>query len=225
MESLPQEVVRRVPKRFCEASLTALILLTSTGCVATGWFAPPADAPPPPKGVPCQVVTTWNNQVVYTQDPANNGRTIPGLAGRVYLFGPKIDFPMTGDGSAVVDLYDLSHDQPVLLEQWRFDPENLSRLLRRDAIGWGYTLFLPWGTYRPDITRVQLKVCYQPPKGAPLYAEGSPLTLNTVADMRLQTRSVSPTDALTRRASPAPTPVQPNPPARAVATAGSSQPR
>src|SRR5262249_541613 len=37
----------------------------------------------------------------------------------------------------------------------------------------GYTLFLPWSRYSPDITKVRLKVRYQPPNGAPLFTENA----------------------------------------------------
>jgi hypothetical protein len=147
------------------------------GCVTTGSTPTVSDAPP--AGIPCQVVATWQPNVMYTPDPARGGISAPGLAGRLYLFGPEIDFPMGSDGSAVVDLYDMTHDPsaPVMLERWNIDKETLKRLAKKDAIGWGYTLFLPWGSYRPDVSRVLLKVCYEPQKGTPLYAESSPVTL------------------------------------------------
>jgi hypothetical protein len=77
-----------------------------------------------------------------------------------------------------VDLFDeTAGPAQVQLERWTFDPLTLKRLLRKDIIGWGYTLFLPWSTYRPEIAVVRLKLCYQPKNGSPLYAE-SAVTLN-----------------------------------------------
>jgi hypothetical protein len=77
-----------------------------------------------------------------------------------------------------VDLYDdtsLTRDgEPVRLERWVFPDAILRRLLRRDAAGWGYTLFLPWVTsYRPDITRIHLPVAFTP-KGGGTLSERSP---------------------------------------------------
>ena len=63
------------------------------------------------------------------------------------------------------------------LEEWRIDKDTLKRLHKKDVIGEGYTIFLPWATYKPEIARIQLKVRYEPVKGAPLYAASSPLTL------------------------------------------------
>jgi hypothetical protein len=145
-----------------------------------GTLTPNADGPP--TGDPCQVVATWQNQVMFTPDPTHGGIPSPGLAGRMYLFGPKADFPMAGDGLVVVDLFDGAQkgpdQQPVLVEEWRIDKDTLTKLLRRDAIGWGYTLFLPWGTYKPEISQVQLKLRFEPAHGTPLYGETTRVTLN-----------------------------------------------
>ena len=60
----------------------------------------------------------------------------------------------------------------------RIDKDTLKRLRKKDFIGEGYTIFLPWATYKPEITRVQLKARYEPSKGSPLYASSAPFTLN-----------------------------------------------
>jgi hypothetical protein len=163
--------------RVGATALLPLILL-APGCLALDQCWTCKDGPPKP-GQACQVVTTWSNKVHYVPDVLHDGVPMPGLAGRLYLFGPNIGFPMTGDGGAVVELYDDSTGAPngVLIERWEFDAPTLQKLLRKDIIGWGYTLFLPWGTYRPDITRVHLTCRYEPAKGTPLYADASPLTV------------------------------------------------
>ncbi len=87
---------------------------------------------------------------------------------------------MIGDGKLVVDLYQgpiPRTGDPRPLEEWRFDPATLKGLAKRDFLGWGYTVPLPWGTYRPDLTCVQMKVRYEPAKGTPLYAEGAPMAV------------------------------------------------
>jgi hypothetical protein len=152
----------------------------TTGCVSTDEFLnSPPEKPPP---VPCRVVATWNPEVVFTPDPVQGGNPTPGLVGRMYLFGEEISSPLVGDGAVVVDLYDLAQTADgkpgVMLEEWQIDPDTLKRLQRKDPVGWGYNLFLPWGTYKPDITHVQLRLRYVPPNGTPLYADSSPLTLN-----------------------------------------------
>jgi hypothetical protein len=180
----PQKVKPRQPM-ICpvwpwRSLLSGLLFLTLTGCPATESFVSTGDKPP--TGDVCQVVATWNNQVVTTNDPANGGAPIKGIAGRMYLFGTAGDFPKAGDGCAVIDLYDDSHitpaQPPVLLEEWRIDKVTLQKLLRKDPIGWGYTLFLPWGTYKPEIAQIHLKLRFEPSQGGPLYCDGSRLTLN-----------------------------------------------
>ena len=139
-----------------------------------------AGAPPPP-GAPSQIVATWRPDVYYAADPAHGGVERPTLFGRVYLFGPELGFPMTGDGKLVVDLYEgaVPHGATgTQLEEWRFDPATLKGLLKRDMIGWGYTIPLPWSTYRADVTTVVLKARYEPTKGAPLFAEGAPMAVH-----------------------------------------------
>ena len=172
------------------ALVLALLLLTP-GCVTTqSWVNSPEPAPSV-----CQVHTYWEGRIQVTQDVVNGGRPLPGLAGRLYLFGTEIKFPEKGDGSVVVDLYDASNTQPGIqpkhIERWQFDAGNLNKLLRKDKIGWGYTLFLPWPNYTPDITRVQLNVCYTPAKGNPLYAPPSTISLRNQATLT-QTRQIVP---------------------------------
>jgi hypothetical protein len=173
MRSLPgKEEARGI------AAGLVVILGVASGCVNMTSLST-HDAPP--IGGAAQVVATWKREVIFTPDPAHNGTPIPGLAGRVYLFGETVDYPLAGDGALVVDLY-LDSAKPGApttppVEEWRFDPATLKRLSRRDAIGWGYTLFLPWGTYKPEIDHVHLKLRYEPPTGYPLYGDSGPLTL------------------------------------------------
>jgi hypothetical protein len=184
MEPLsPQQVSTRSKRpgtlHFARStSVLAAYLMLTAGCASTNAFFHVAAAEP--SGDICQVVAAWIPEVAFTPDPTHGGAPTPGIAGRVYLFGPEIDFPRAGDGSLVVDLYDntAAGRKDVPLEEWRIDSETLKRLRRRDAVGWGYTVFLPWGTYKPEINRVQLRLRYEPAKGNPLYADSSTLVLN-----------------------------------------------
>jgi hypothetical protein len=157
-----------------------LALLFAPGCTHTEGFMV-KDAPPK-TGHPCQIVTTWLNTVQYAPDTMSNGTPMPGLVGRLYLFGEAVDFPQVGDGAVVVDLFDDTHgpsQQP--LERWELDPVSLRKFLKKDTIGWGYSLFLPWSSCRPDVTKVRLTCRYDPPTGSPLYAPPSPLSLEHTA--------------------------------------------
>ena len=174
---------------------TLLALLLGGGCVTTGHFGHKEEGPP--VGEVCQAVAYWANQVAFSPDPVNQGRQSPVLRGRLYLFGRQIDFPRTGGGSVVVELFDATpntgRDPNLPLEVWEFDADTLrQRCLSRDMIGWGYNLFLPWGTYRPEISTVRLRVCYQPPGGLPIYTDNPPMTLSSAADTHYTARTISP---------------------------------
>jgi len=163
----------RVPLPFTFCLLPCVLCLA--GCLNTGSFLLPGIDKPSP--IPCEVVVAWNPEVVFRPDPANRGAPTPGLGGRMYLFGEGSDCPLMGDGCVVVDLYEgtppIGGNASVPLEEWQFDRETLKRLLRRDAVGWGYTLYLPWGTYKPEIKQVELRLRYERANGTPLYAESS----------------------------------------------------
>lgn len=178
-------------------SMTLLATMAlSGGCVTTSTALRPKEAPPPPQSA-FQVHATWENRVLITQDVVNNGRPLVGLGGRLYLFGQELGHPVAGDGMAIVEVADVTHanaqTKPKLIERWEIDADTLKRLLRKDMIGWGYSLFLPWQTYRPDITKVQLQVRYVPAKGMPLFSPPAVIAL----------RNETPPVTMTQREAPA----------------------
>jgi len=134
---------------------------------------------------PCQgaqLVTTWNHEVVTTPDPSRGGEPTIGLAGRIYLFSPETVSIEPQGGSLVVYMYDhsavKSGGRAKMLEEWNFDPVTLKKLMKKDAFGWGYTLFLPWGSYRPDISTVHIQCVYQPTQGEAIHSTGQPLSID-----------------------------------------------
>jgi hypothetical protein len=173
MESLEASQVRRW-------AVLAAVAVLAAGCVNLASLVPDSDGPP--TGAVCRVAPIWNPQVMFTPDPTRNGMPIPGVAGRLFLFGPQYGFPLSGEGSVVVDLFDPARADgkgtEIPLEEWRIDKDTLKRLQVRDDIGWGYTLFLPWSTYRPDLTRVEIRTRFDPVKGSPLYADPAAMTFN-----------------------------------------------
>jgi len=161
----------------------------SAGCVTTdmapsasaGKGQPAAVKEQPP---PCQLVVRWHNEVVHAPDPTHGGALIPVLVGRIYLFGQAMAAPLEGDGAVSVELFNPAdvvapgtegtpEGGPRRLDRWNIDAVTLQRLRRKDMIGWGYNLALPWSHYRPELTRLQMRVCYQPARGAPLYETGT----------------------------------------------------
>jgi len=201
-------------QRFWMACCLLPVAVGVVGCVNTGSFVLPGldklSAP-----APCEVVVAWNPEILFRPDPAHRGAPTPGLGGRMYLFGGGSDCPLTGDGCVVVDLYeDVDPKASVPTEEWRLDRDTLKRLLRRDAVGWGYTLFLPWGSYKPEIKQVQLRLRYEPAKGTPLYAESSSVVFHkanvtTMIAGQAATKPGGPTNALAAAAAQRPAQIQP----------------
>lgn len=160
-------------------TLLVVALCSLVGCHGMNKWLPWREAPV------CQVAASWQNHIVTVPDPAHGGRPVPAFVGRLYLFGPQIDFPRAGEGKVVVELYDwsdTSKEKPTVVECWTFDEETLKKLYRRDAIGWGYTLILPSARYHPNMTRVELKARFEPTNGSPLYAESQRMTLSSPAN-------------------------------------------
>jgi hypothetical protein len=159
-----------------------LAVACAPGCMPDQFYttkgAPPA-APAP--GKPCEVAIAWINRVQSAPDVVHDGRPTPCLVGRMYLFDQTEKFPVVGDGAVLVTLYDDTRGpatQP--LEEWYIDPVALRKFLKKDVIGWGYSLFLPWGSCKPEVTKVHLTCKYEPASGQPLFGPVSPLTLEHV---------------------------------------------
>jgi hypothetical protein len=135
-----------------------------------------------PTGTPIQAAAMWQTFVLFSPDPAREGAMTPGLAGRLYLYGSQSDVPIVAPGKVQVRLYpDLPDGKKVdtPLEVWELDPDTLKGKLQHDIVGWGYSLLLPWGTYRPDLTHVRMTVRFEPAKGGPpLFAQETRLSLH-----------------------------------------------
>lgn len=154
--------------------LLGLAACLSSGCV--GLNSQVIHGPGVNMEQPSQVGVRWEPQVAYAPDPMHGGQTMPGLVARVYLFNGKM-LPVEGDGALHVELTDTTVNPPKSLEQWNFPAASLAKFQRRDAIGPGYSLFLPWSTYSPEVTKVVMKVGYQPKNGMPMYASPSTVLL------------------------------------------------
>jgi hypothetical protein len=184
----PEKIKREQPRRppgFCFLVSSFCFLVSGFGCVH---LPKTGSDDPMPHGAVCQIATSWNHQVVFAPDPTHNGTPTPGLAGRLYLFGPEISFPLVEEGSLIVDLFDdtkpaadakpTGDGQSLPLEEWRLDPATLKRLVKKDMIGYGYTLFLPWGTYKPEVNQIHMKVRFLTAKGGSFYSESGRLSLD-----------------------------------------------
>ena len=166
-------------------SLAALLLALASGCVSSGQVTSDLVT----TNQVSQVVGVWNNQVLIGVDPAHNGAPMYGLAGRIFLYSAGMDRNLYSDGNMVIEMWGTPPEQPqsppVRLESWEIKKDILnSACLRKDGFGEGYTLNLPWPSYRPDLSQLQMRVRYEPPKGLPVYGE-STVVLNRGANPEL----------------------------------------
>jgi len=188
MEPTPTHKCHRLVARLV-SPLLVVAALCGAGCIGAdkikNRFKAISTAAPP-----AQAVAAWNNKLVYAPDPLRGGAAVPYLMGRLYLFGPEVGAPLVGDGSLVVDLYDLTprgpNSEPVMLQEQRYDPETLKRFVKEDLFGMGYTVYIPWTTYRPDITQVNLILRYDPAKGQSLIHQSGALTVDHTATKELE---------------------------------------
>ncbi|MFM7540654.1 MAG: hypothetical protein ACKO9Z_13445 [Planctomycetota bacterium] len=203
-------------RQSLRSALCLSAVLMAQGCVTMPVDKSQAEKPPAEKKptkhvrkihkgakVPCQLVSTWKNEVIHVADPVHGGSATPGLAGRFYLFGEEVDSPIEAEGTLIVDLYDLSKGPSAAqtpLENWQIDPVTLKKLKRKDPVGEGYTLFLPWATYRPDITRIQLKLKYDAGGEFPLYGDTGPISLNTDISFQQSRNMVNPANGIAGQA-------------------------
>jgi hypothetical protein len=134
-----------------------------------------------PTGTPVQIGATWQPFVVFGTDPTREGASTPGLAGRLYVCS-QTGLPIGAPGNVEVRLYP---DPPnpgapdTPLEIWKIDSATLRSKLQRDMAGWGYSLQLPWGTYKPELTHVRMTVRFDPCNGSlPLFTQNPHLTLH-----------------------------------------------
>lgn len=159
------------------APIAADIPVTKAG---TAVPVKPAD---PRKVQATNIGVAWRNRIEYLPDPSRNGAPGPGLAGQMFLFGgPKLDFALA-DGTLTVDLVDDTPRPPgqpaATPERWQIDKQTLRNWQTNDeTFGRSYVLFLPWPAYKPDITRVKIRVQYDPDGGYTLYQSPVTVTLD-----------------------------------------------
>ncbi len=129
-----------------------------------------------------EIATAWRNKIEYLPNPAAQGTMVPGLAGQVFLYTADAR-PAAANGTLTIDLFDETPRPPgvppLTPERWEFKKDVLNALRTVDErFGDCYVVFLPWPTYRPDVTRVRLRVRYDPDNGSyPIFAAETRLIL------------------------------------------------
>jgi len=154
-----------------------LCLLAQAGCAtfdqcSVSWLG--ADSGN--HGEVAQLAALWADGVDVRPDPTQGGAPTPGFAGRLYLFGADCKESFVADGTITVQLYDdaqAASKPAVPREVWNITEDCLAKVLTKDALGWGYDLWLPWSNYQKNINKVALVVVYKPKAGKEVWSGNS----------------------------------------------------
>ncbi|MSR52528.1 MAG: hypothetical protein EXS09_04475 [Gemmataceae bacterium] len=153
-------------------------LLTGEGLSAT----------PAQMGEASKVTAAWNNKIVFAPDPTRGGDPMPSLIVRLWLFGPDEGTPVAPDGELLVALWDnmpkSGSGKPELKELWHIDRETAMKFRKRDAIGDGYTLLLPWSNYNIDVKQVNLVVRFNGADGRSVASAPEKLSIDHSATLQ-----------------------------------------
>lgn len=175
-------------KKKLAAAALALSVVAASGCVSDGLNKPalawPWAAKDDGRGEIAQVAAVWADGLVMQADPAQGGRITPGFAGRVYFFNQDMSQTRQADGTLTISLYDNTQAaaaDPPPKEVWNLDAATLASIQKRDAVGWGYNIWLPWSTMSAKTNAVTLVVEYRDPTGRPLWSAPTTFPVRTGA--------------------------------------------
>lgn len=158
--------------------------MSMTGCRTVDTRTAEKPAPRSPEQV-SQVVSLWS-EAVLRQD---NVPVAQGFAGKVYLFSPKSDQPITTPGKFVAFAYDDTHALARKLDgdnlkptyKWELDESKLQDLIKKDTIGLSYSLWLPVGRPEPTPRRFTIILTFTPEGGKPVMGESALVDLPAVS--------------------------------------------
>jgi hypothetical protein len=158
--------------------VSAVLLAAASGCSFMDPFETKDSMPPPSVN---EMLAYCYDGIYVATDKVNGERPMPGLVGQVYLASGGLKSTMVeANGVIHVDLYDMTPGvQPHKLVDWTFDKESLKALKRPDKFGLGYTLFLPWETYNPEIKKVQVQMSYLEPGKQTRYGDSQIIAIKT----------------------------------------------
>lgn len=141
-----------------------------------------ANTAPAKPGEAARLTAAFSNKVIYAPDTTKGGDQIPGLLGRLYIFSTDEAVPIVAEGELVIDVWDNSPQsnggKPKLLEVWHLDPQSFANFRKRDIIGEGYSIFLPWSTYNIDVKQINVIVRFNGKDGRVLQTPPETLTVD-----------------------------------------------
>jgi hypothetical protein len=140
-------------------------------------------------GEPARLAVAWNNKVVYAPDPTHGGDLVPGLIGKLWVFGPDEATPLVIEGELIVGVWDLGPKakggQPVLQEVWHIDNDAAKKFRKKDFMGGeAYTVFLPWSQYHVDMKQVNVIARFNAAGGRSIVSSPETLTIDHAATLQ-----------------------------------------
>lgn len=143
---------------------------------------------PAKPGEAARLVATWDSHITFAPDSIHGGDPVPGIVGRLWLFGPDLKDPVEPDGELIVGLWDQSPKssggEPALLEVWHIDRESARKFKKIDMWGMGYSMYLPFQRYHVDLKQVSVQVRYNGADGRNLAAPPQLLALDHSATLQ-----------------------------------------
>lgn len=143
---------------------------------------------PAKPGEAARLTAAFSNKVTYAPDPTRGGDPVPGLLGRMYVFSTDEAVPIVADGELIVDVWDnspkVNDGKPKLMEVWHLDAAAFAKFRKRDIIGEGYSIFLPWSTYNIDVRQINVIVRYTGKDGRVLMTPPETLSVDHAATLQ-----------------------------------------
>jgi hypothetical protein len=189
------QFVRLPTRRQFVSAVFACGVAATTGCLSFDKATVSISGAAVDENKVLQVTPIWASGVVVQPDPSRRGAPTPGFAARLYCFGRDQGYPVEADGSFTVYLYDdpeKAAANGTALEIWHLDPDTMQTLYKKDALGAGYNLWLPWSTFRRDLRQVCFVVHYQPKIGREIWSQHIVVPLdpnNTTPQVKVKTES------------------------------------
>jgi hypothetical protein len=159
--------------------LCGVIVAMAGGC-STMQTRNVAAAPPRSAAPISRVAVVWSEAVLRK----DNIPVAQGFAGKLYLFSDA-KTAVTAPGKFTIYAYDESdktndpekaaHVKPDFT--WELLESDLKDLLKKDAIGWSYSFWLPCGPPSPVERRYSVMVCFTPENAPRVISESTLVTL------------------------------------------------
>ncbi len=170
-------------RRACELLLLGAVMLVEGGCRTVPIASRESPAKPAATAI-SKVVVLWTEAVLR----ANNLPVAQGFAAKVYLFGPDSREPVTTPGKFTIYAYDETATGEQVKEaagsqpdrSWEFQESELRGLLKKDAIGWSYSIWVAYGPPTGSERRVTLRLSFTPDNERQVLSESSLVTLPAV---------------------------------------------